>query len=167
MACNSFTSASGIQMTRLDMVQAYFNLHRDHVPFVIGSRGATVKGVAIDTGADIRINKSGDAFRIRGTPQAVEAAYFKLRDIANIANQRMPRVGLSQPQQHQQQFVVGQSQPSQMTVASVARITTNGIVTHQNQSTPLEEGEIDLSDDGDDFVTPNPKKTIKPVKFWE
>ena len=159
-------------MTRLNMVQAYFNLHSDHVPFVIGSRGATVKGVAIDTGADIRINKSGDAFRIRGTLQAVEAAYFKLCDIANIANQRIPRVGLSQQhqqlqqhQQHQQQFVVGQSQPTQMTVASVARITTNGVVTHQNQSTPLEDGEIDPTDDGGEFVTP--KKTTKPVKFWD
>ena len=163
----SFTSASGIPMTRLDMVQAYFNLHRDHVAFVIGSRGATVKGVAASTGADIRINKSGDAFRIRGPQQSVEAAYFKLREIANTANDRMPRVGL--PQQgtqhpHQQQFVVGQSQPTQLTIASVARITTHGNPTHHNQSTPLEEGEIDTTDDGGEFITP--KNTAKSVKFW-
>ncbi len=129
----SFTSPSGISMTRLNMVQAYFHIHPDHVPFVIGSRGATVRGVATAVGADIRINKSSDAFRIRGTIQAVEAAYFKLQEIANIANQRMPLVGLPQQrpmlnqrrhqnqqhqqhQQHQQQFVKGQSRPAPVNI---------------------------------------------------
>ena len=111
-------------MTRLNMVQSYFKIHPDHVPFVIGSRGATVRGVATAVGADIRINKSSDAFRIRGTIQAVEAAYFKLQEIANIANQRMPRVGLPQQRpmlnqqrhQNQQQFVKGQSRPTPVNI---------------------------------------------------
>ena len=76
---------------------------------------------------------TGTTAAIRGTIQAVEAAYFKLQEIANIANQRMPLVGLPQQrpmlnqrrhqnqqhqqhQQHQQQFVKGQSRPAPVNI---------------------------------------------------
>lgn len=79
--------------------QSWFGVHPDHVGFVIGSKGATVKKIANDCKCYIKIQDpnafSGGFpwFIIKGSTEAnVCEAYHRLRTIANEAERRMPRL---------------------------------------------------------------------------
>ena len=79
--------------------QSWFGVHHDHVGFVIGSKGATVKKIATDCKCYIKIQDPNSLSRgfpwfiIKGSTEAnVCEAYHRLRTIANEAEQRMPRL---------------------------------------------------------------------------
>ena len=79
--------------------QSWFAVHPDHVGFVIGSKGATVKKIATDCQCYVKIQDpntfSGGFpwFIIKGSTEAnVCEAYHRLRTIANEADRRMPRL---------------------------------------------------------------------------
>lgn len=79
--------------------QSWFSVHPNHVGFVIGSKGATVKKIATDCKCYIKI-QDGNSFSggfpwfiIKGSTEAnVCEAHHRLRTIANEAERRMPRL---------------------------------------------------------------------------
>ena len=92
-----FTSPTGITMTTYTTYEAHHPVHPDHVGFVVGKAGNTIKGVASRFKVDARTRNSRDGawpnIVIRGNMQGVEGAFLEIRKIANIANQKIPRVG--------------------------------------------------------------------------
>ena len=79
--------------------QSWFGVHPDHVGFVIGAKGATVKKIATDCKCYIKIQDPNSFsggfpwFIIKGSTEAnVCEAYHRLRTIANEAENRMPRL---------------------------------------------------------------------------
>lgn len=79
--------------------QSWFAVHPDHVGFVIGGKGATVKKIATDCQCYVKIQDPNSFsggfpwFIIKGSTEAnVCEAYHRLRTIANEAENRMPRL---------------------------------------------------------------------------
>ena len=119
------TSSNGVPMTTYTTFQATLTIHPDHVGFVIGSKGATVRRVGMLHTVDVRLKtKTGPQnhelsvtwpyIQIRGQMEKVESAYFDMQQIANVANQRIPRL------------------PTQVTLTS----HTDHIQQHTHNSTP-------------------------------
>ena len=79
--------------------QSWFGVHPDHVGFVIGGKGATVKKIASDCKCYVKIQDPNSFsggfpwFIIKGSTEAnVCEAYHRIRTIANEAEKRMPRL---------------------------------------------------------------------------
>lgn len=90
----------GVPFTTITQFQAWFGVHPDHVGFVIGGKGATVKKISSDCKCYIKIQDPNSFsggfpwFLIKGSSESnVCEAYHRLRTIANEANRRVPRVG--------------------------------------------------------------------------
>jgi len=97
----------GVPFTTVTQFQAWFGVHPDHVGFVIGGKGATVKKISADCKCYIKIQDPNSFsggfpwFLIKGTSESnVCEAYNRLRTIANEANRRVPRVGQNLHRQH-------------------------------------------------------------------
>lgn len=107
-ARKTFTTPNGIPMTSYTTFEAHHPLHPDHVGFVVGRGGSTIKGVAARFKVDARTQNKKDGswpyIRIRGSNQGVEGAFLEIRKIANIANQKIPRINTTptppSPPQH-------------------------------------------------------------------
>ena len=135
----STTSPAGVEMTTYTTFEARLPVHPDHVGFVIGKQGATIRQVGSNNRVDAKLNRAnGDSWpfiRIRGNMTNVEAAFLEIRGIANTANERIPRINQQPPQQPQQRQ--HQHQPrrteQQMNMTHVATITDN---THSNSNSP-------------------------------
>jgi len=100
----------GVPFTTVTQFQAWFGVHPDHVGFVIGKKGATVKKISADCNCYIKIQDPNSFsggfpwFLIKGTSESnVSEAYHRLRTIANEANRRVPRVGQNLHVQHMSQ----------------------------------------------------------------
>ena len=95
-----FTSPTGVTMTTYTTYEAHHPVHPDHIGFVVGRGGNTIKGVAKRFKVDARTRNSRNGgwpnIVIRGNMQAVEGAFLEIRKIANIANQKIPRVNNTQ-----------------------------------------------------------------------
>ena len=82
---------------KVTQFQSWIGVHPDHVGFVIGSKGATVKKIANDTKCWIRIQEPNQFsnfpwFLVKGDLEAnVCEAYHRLQTIANEAEKRLPR----------------------------------------------------------------------------
>ena len=82
--------------------QTNLHIHPDHVGFVIGSKGATVRRVGMLHSVDVRLKHNNSQnhllssnwpyIQIKGPMKKVESAYFEIQQIANVANQRIPRI---------------------------------------------------------------------------
>lgn len=99
---NTSTGKHGVQFTTFTQYQTWFGVHPDHVGFVIGGKGATVKKISRDCKCFIKIQDpnpfSGGMpwFLIRGNnSESICEAYHRLRTIANEADRRLPRMGRS------------------------------------------------------------------------
>jgi len=155
------TSSNGVPMTTYTTFQATLTIHPDHVGFVIGSKGATVRRVGMLHKVDVRLKtKTGPQnheisttwpyIQIRGQMEKVESAYFDMQQIANVANQRIPRI------------------PTQGTLTP----HTNHIQQHTHNSTPpppppplnFTVGGND-SDDGGDCEIQSPIYTPSSPKY--
>ena len=97
----------GVPFTTVTQFQAWFGVHPDHVGFVIGGKGATVKKISADCKCYIKIQDPNSFsggfpwFLIKGSSESnVCEAYHRLRTIANEANRRVPRVGQNLHGQH-------------------------------------------------------------------
>lgn len=115
---NTLAGKHGVQCATVTQYQTWFGVHPDHVGFVIGAKGSTVKKIASDCKCYIRIqdpnshSKGFPWFLIKGNVMDnICEAYHRLRTIANEANRRLPRVGFAQPPSahHEEQtaFVLG------------------------------------------------------------
>lgn len=100
----------GVPYTTVNQIQAWFGVHPDHVGFVIGGKGATVKKISADCKCYIKIQDPNSFsggfpwFLIKGYSESnVCEAYHRLRTIANEANRRVPRVGQNHHVQHMAQ----------------------------------------------------------------
>ena len=89
----------GVTFTTVTQFQTWFAVHPDHVGFVIGSKGATIKKISKDCKCFIKIqdpNTFSDGFPwflIKGTTSAnICEASHRLRTIANEADRRLPRM---------------------------------------------------------------------------
>ena len=93
---NTFTSPCGVPMSTYTTFEAQFQVHPDHVGFIVGRGGSTIKGVASRFKVDARTRNSRDGawpkIVIRGQMVGVEGAYTEIRKIANIANEKIPRI---------------------------------------------------------------------------
>lgn len=97
------TGKYGVKFTTFTQYQTRFSVHPDHVGFVIGGKGATVKKISKDCKCFIKIQDSNHFsggmpwFLIRGnTSDSICEAYHRLRTIANEADRRLPRMGSNQ-----------------------------------------------------------------------
>ena len=121
-----YTSPKGIEMVTYTTYQARLNVHPDHAGFVVGGRGSTIKTIGSKFKVDAKMNKGYNGkwpfVVIRGKMEGVEGAYLELQHIANIANQKIPRINQDgsvippshhqgQPQGHQGQPQGHQGQP--------------------------------------------------------
>ena len=95
-----FHGKHGAPLTTVTQYQSWLCVHPDHVGFVIGAKGATVKKIASDCRCYVRIqdpnafSKGFPWFIIKGDVQSgVCEAYHRLRTIANEADRRLPRMG--------------------------------------------------------------------------
>lgn len=100
---NFKTNGNGIPFCVMPEFQTWLAVHQEHVGFVIGSNGQTIKKIASDCNCYIRIQdpnpfSSGMPwFMIRGSNDLdICEAYHRLCTIANEANKRMPRIGVNQ-----------------------------------------------------------------------
>lgn len=89
----------GVSFTTVTQFQTWFGVHPDHVGFVIGSKGATIKKISRDCKCFIKIQDpnsfSGGLpwFLIKGSTQEnICEAMHRLRTIANEADRRLPRM---------------------------------------------------------------------------
>lgn len=93
-----FTSAGGVQMKRMETFEAMFPVHPDHAGFVLGAGGKTMKGIGGKHRVHIRLhngeNGAWPKFKIVGNMAGVEQAFLALRGVANIANEKIPRMGV-------------------------------------------------------------------------
>ena len=96
---NTSTGNHGVQFTTFTQYQTWFAVHYDHVGFVIGGKGSTVKKISRDCNCFIMIQKPNAIsngmpwFLIRGTnSESICEAYHRLRTIANEADRRLPRI---------------------------------------------------------------------------
>jgi len=96
----------GVAFTTVTQFQTWFGVHPDHVGFVIGSKGATIKKISRDCKCFIKIqdpNKFSGGFPwfiIKGSTEAnVCEAMHRLRTIANEADRRLPRMANMTPSQ--------------------------------------------------------------------
>jgi hypothetical protein len=108
----------GVPFTTVTQFQAWFGVHPDHVGFVIGGKGATVKKISADCKCYIKIQDPNlfscgfPWFLIKGSSESnVCEAYHRLRTIANEANSRVPRVGQNLNVQHVSQHRKHPQQP--------------------------------------------------------
>ena len=99
---NFKTNGNGIPFCVMPEFQTWLAVHPDHVGFVIGSNGQTIKKIASDCSCYIRIQDPNSFssgmpwFMIRGsTDLDICEAYHRICIIANEANKRMPRIGIS------------------------------------------------------------------------
>ena len=110
--------------------QSWIGVHPDHVGFVIGSKGATVKKIANDTKCWIRIQEPNQFsnfpwFLVKGDLEAnVCEAYHRIFTIANEAERRLPRLSANfgssahtstPPPQHRVKLVINDPKPDQST----------------------------------------------------
>ena len=98
---NLSTGKHGAPFVVVPTFQSWFALHRDHVGFVIGAKGATVKKIAGDCQCYIKIQDPNQFsngmpwFIIKGSAEAnVCEAFHRIRTIANEAERRMPRLNV-------------------------------------------------------------------------
>ena len=133
------TSPAGVEMTTYTTYEARLPVHPDHVGFVIGKQGSTIRKVGSNNRVDAKLNRAnGDSWpfiRIRGNMTHVEAAFLEIRGIANTANERIPRINQKSPRQQQQHQHQHQHQhqqhqqprrsEQQMNMTNVATITDN------------------------------------------
>lgn len=96
----------GVSFMTVTQFQTWFGVHPDHVGFVIGSKGATIKKISRDCKCFIKIqdpNKFSGGFPwflIKGSTEAnVCEAMHRLRTIANEADRRLPRMANMMPSQ--------------------------------------------------------------------
>ena len=96
---NAGRGKHGAPFAVIPQFQSWLGVHPDHVGFVIGAKGATVKKIASDCKCYIKIQDpntfSGGFpwFIIKGSTEAnVCEAFHRLRTIANEAERRMPRL---------------------------------------------------------------------------
>ena len=91
-----FTSPNGVEMYTYITYEAKLNVHPDHAGFLVGARGSTIKGVGSRNKVDVKMNKGFNGnwpkVVIRGKMENVENAYKEIQHIANIANQKIPRI---------------------------------------------------------------------------
>ena len=94
-----FQGKHGAPLTSVQQYQSWLCVHPDHVGFVIGAKGATVKKIASECRCYVRIqdpnafSKGLPWFIIKGDLQSgVCEAYHRLRTIANEADRRLPRM---------------------------------------------------------------------------
>lgn len=94
------TGKHGAPFVVVPQFQSWFAIHPDHVGFVIGGKGATVKKIATDCQCYIKIQDGTTSpmgmpwFLIKGSTEAnVCEAFHRIRTIANEADRRMPRHG--------------------------------------------------------------------------
>ena len=99
---NFKTNGNGIPFCVMPEFQTWLAVHPDHVGFVIGTNGQTIKKIASDCSCYIRIQDPNSfssgmpGFMIRGSNDLdICEAYHRLCTIANEANKRMPRIGIS------------------------------------------------------------------------
>ena len=99
MASNTFTTDAGVPITRVDSFEAKLMVHPKHAGFVLGGSGKTMKGIGSKYRVHIRLHNdpSGGTwpfFKIVGSGRSgmksVEMAFVALRDVANIAFQKIP-----------------------------------------------------------------------------
>ena len=131
------TSSAGVEMTTYTTYEARLPVHPDHVGFVIGKQGATVRQVGSKNRVDAKLNRAnGDSWpfiRIRGNMTNVEAAFLEIRGIANTANQRIPRINQQQQHHGDRQHSANRQHhgdrqrrsDQQMNMTNVATITDN------------------------------------------
>jgi hypothetical protein len=100
---NTSYGKHGVAFTTFTQFQTWFGVHPDHVGFVIGKGGATIKKISSDCKCYIKIQPpntfSGGFpwFMIRGTTEKnICEAYHRIRTIANEADRRLPRMEQSQ-----------------------------------------------------------------------
>ena len=91
----------GVAFVAVTQYQTWFGVHRDHVGFVIGSKGSTVNKIASDCKCYIKIQDPNQFsngmpwFIIKGSAEAnVCEAFHRIRTIANEAERRMPRLNV-------------------------------------------------------------------------
>ena len=92
------TGKHGAPFVVVPQFQSWFALHPDHVGFVIGGKGSTIKKIATDCQCYIKIQDGATSplgmpwFLIKGSTEAnVCEAFHRIRTIANEADRRMPR----------------------------------------------------------------------------
>ena len=90
----------GVPVKAVTQFQSWFGVHPDHVGFVIGGKGSTIKKISSDCKCYIKIQDPNSFsngmpwFIIKGSSQAnVCEAYHRIRTIANEADRRLPRMG--------------------------------------------------------------------------
>ena len=128
--------------------QSWIGVHPDHVGFVIGNKGATVKKIANDTKCWIRIQEPNQFsnfpwFLVKGDLEAnVCEAYHRIFTIANEAERRRPRLSVNlgssphtpTPPQHRVKLVVNDPKPESSTIVDIPEV----IVTKMTDSTGIE-----------------------------
>ena len=89
----------GAPIKTVSQFQSWFVVHPDHVGFVIGGKGTTVKKIASDCKCYIKIQDPNSFsngmpwFIIKGSKKEdVCNAYHRIRTIANEADRRLPRM---------------------------------------------------------------------------
>ena len=89
----------GAPFMTVSQFQSWINIHPDHVGFVIGAKGATVKKIASDCRCYVKIQEPNQFscgfpwFVIKGSTEInVCEAYHRIRTIANEAERRLPRL---------------------------------------------------------------------------
>lgn len=94
----------GAPYTPVTQFQSWIRVHPDHVGFVIGGKGATVKKIATDCKCYVKIQDANmfsggfPWFIIKGSTEVdVCEAYHRLRTIANEAERRLPRLNIEEP----------------------------------------------------------------------
>ena len=98
-----FVGNHGAPFVPVTQFQSWICVHPDHVGFVIGSRGATVKKIATDCKCYVKIQEANPFsngfpwFIIKGSTDVdVCEAYHRLRTIANEAEHRLPRLNVEE-----------------------------------------------------------------------
>ena len=99
-----FVGNHGAPFVPVTQFQSWICVHPDHVGFVIGSQGATVKKIATDCKCYVKIQEPNQFshgfpwFIIKGSTDVdVCEAYHRLRTIANEAERRLPRLNEQEP----------------------------------------------------------------------
>jgi hypothetical protein len=94
-----FVSPRGINMTTYTTYETMLKIHPDHAGFVIGTKGATIRSIGIKHRVDAKLRKDNKSdsyswpyIQIRGMMANVEAAHVEFIHVANIANEKIPRI---------------------------------------------------------------------------
>lgn len=101
----------GLKVTKLIEYKTFVYAHPDHLSYIIGKGGETIKNIGRETSTFLKIDNNNTnelghvGFQVKGPNKVdVKEACSKFYNLANIANSKIPRIKVHNPNYSEKSF---------------------------------------------------------------